>query len=106
MPPSLVSLERRLVQVPESLHVAARFKPELVHRDIGRHAAATRAPAAGANRRLAVLACIEHCVDAGNGLSGAGSRSRSSGSSGRERSSGRLCLRTGLRLGLGCRLRG
>lgn len=89
MRPSLVCLERRLVQVPESLHIAACFEPELMHGDIGRHAAAARAPAAGANWWLAVLACVEHCMDAGNGLSRAGSRSRSrsSGSSGRRGSS-------------------
>jgi hypothetical protein len=36
---------------------------------------------------LAVLACVEHRVDAGNGLPRAGSRSRSSGGSGGWRSS-------------------
>lgn len=87
MRPSLVGLERRLVQVPESLHIAASFEAELVHRDIGRHTAAAGAPAARADWWLPVLACIEHCVDAGNGLSRAGSRSRSSGSSGRRSSS-------------------
>lgn len=87
MRPSLVGLERRLVQVPESLHVAAGFEAELVHGDIGRHTAAAGAPAARADWWLAVLACIEHCVNTGNGLSRAGSRSRSSGSGGSRGSS-------------------
>jgi hypothetical protein len=85
--PSLVSLERGLVQVPESLHVTARFESELVHGDIRRHAAAARAPAAGADWWLTILSCVKHCVNAGNGLPGAGGRGRSSRSSGRRRSS-------------------
>jgi hypothetical protein len=64
----LVSLERRLVQVPQRLNVAARLEAKLVHRNVRRHATAAWTPAAGADGWLAVLARCEHRVDAWDGL--------------------------------------
>ena len=71
MRPSLVGLERRLVQVPQRVDVPARLEPELVHGDVRCHTTAAWASAAGANRWLAVLARSKHRVDAWDGLASA-----------------------------------
>lgn len=70
--PHLVRFESGLVQVPERLHIAARLEAQLVHGNVGRHAATARAAAAGANWRLPIFARVEHGMDAGDCLARAG----------------------------------